>query len=110
MRRKNLKGPPWYDKTLHKNTGLYLCLSIYIISIVFVLGQSIKFYVVFLLNKAEEIFLRFFCKKKKNIRVLIKPTFVGNFEQHLQIQTLILIGYSSPTTLPPIPAFALKSM
>ena len=83
-------------------------LYTYIISIVFVLGQSI--YVVFLLNKAEEIFLRFFCKKKKNIRVLIKPTFVGNFEKHLQIQTLILIGYSSPTTLPPIPAFALKSM
>ena len=108
MRRKNLKGPPWYDKTLHKNTGLNLCLSIYIISIVFVLGQSI--YVVFLLNKAEEILLRFFCKKKKNIRVLIKPTFVGNFEKYLQIQTLVLIGYSSPTTLPQIPAFALKSM
>ena len=107
MRRKNLKGPPWYDKTLHKNIGLYLCLSIYIISIVFVLGQSIC--VVFLLNKAEEIFLRFFCKKK-NIRVLIKPTFVGNFEKYLQIQTLVLIGYSSPTTLPQIPAFALKSM
>ena len=106
MRRKNLKGPPWYDKTLHKNTGLNLCLSIYIIGIV--LGQSI--YVVFLLNKAEEIFRRFFCKKKKNIRVLIKPTFVGNFEKYLQIQTLVLIGYSSPTTLPQIPTFALKSM
>ena len=73
MRRKNLKGPPWYDKTLHKNTGLYLCLSIYIISIVFVLGQSIKFYVVFLLNKAEEIFLRFFCKKKKTFECSSNP-------------------------------------
>ena len=90
------------------------CISVYLYtyiirhSIVLVLGQSI--YVVFLLNKAEEIFLRFFCKKKKNIRVLIKPTFVGNFEKYLQIQTLVLIGYSTPTTLPQIPAFALKSM
>ena len=107
MQRKNLKRPPWYDKTLHKNTGLNLCLSIYIISIESVLVQSI--YVVFLLQKAEEIFLRFFCKKKI-IRVLIKPTFVGNFEKYLQIQTLTLIGYSSQTTLAQIPAFALKSM
>ena len=62
---------------LHKNTGLNLChLCIHIKSLVSFLVQSI--YVVFLLNKAEEIFLSFFCKKKekKAIRVHIKPTFV----------------------------------
>ena len=62
---------------LHKNTGLnlyYLC--IHIKSLVSFLVQSV--YVVFLLNKAEKIFLCFFCKKKgkKAIRVRIKPTFV----------------------------------
>ena len=41
--------------------------------------------------------------------MLIKPTFVGNFEKHLQIQTLILIGYSSPTTLRQIAAFFLHN-
>ena len=34
-RRKNSQGPPWYDRTLHKNTGLNLCLSIYIKSLVY---------------------------------------------------------------------------
>ena len=49
---------------LHKNTGLNLChLCIHIKSLVSFLVQSI--YVVFLLNKAEEIFLSFFCKKKE---------------------------------------------
>ena len=49
---------------LHKNTGLNLChLCIHIKSLVSFLVQSI--YVVFLLNKAEEIFLSFFCQKKR---------------------------------------------
>ena len=43
------------------NTGLNLFLSIR----VSVFEQPIYIYIVFLLNKAEEIFLRFFCKKKK---------------------------------------------
>ena len=51
--RKNPKGPLWHDRTLHKNTGLNLCLSIYIKSLVFVFVQSV--YVVFLLNKAIPI-------------------------------------------------------
>ena len=53
------------------------CISVYLYtyiirhSIVLVLGQSI--YVVFLLNKAEEIFLRFFCKKKKTFECSSNP-------------------------------------
>ena len=101
------------DRILHNNTGLNLCLSIYIKSLVSVFIYSLFMLSwLFLLNKAEEIFLRFFCqkkKKKKNIRVRIKPTFVWNFETYLQIQTLILIGYSSSTTLRQIPAFSLKN-
>ena len=49
LQRKNPKGPLWHDRTLHKNTGLNLCLSIYIKSLVSVFVQSV--YVVFLLNK-----------------------------------------------------------
>ena len=57
---------------LHKNTGLNLChLCIHIKSLVSFLVQSI--YVVFLLNKAEEIFLRFFLPKKKTFAYASNP-------------------------------------
>ena len=49
------------EKRKEKVNLYYLC--IHIKSLVSFLVQSI--YVVFLLNKAEEIFLCFFCKKKK---------------------------------------------
>ena len=53
--------------------------------------------------------LCFFCKKKKSIRIRIVRTFVCKFKTNLQIQTLILIGYSSPFTLRQIPAFSFEN-
>ena len=102
--RKNTKGPPWYDRTLHKTEHLIesLFMPIYFKSSICL---NTVYLCCLLINKVEAKFLRFFCQKKKtNIRVRIKPSFTWNFETCLQIQSLILIGYSSPTTLRQIPA------
>ena len=61
--RKNTKGPPWYDRTLHKTEHLIESLFILIY-----LKPSICLSTVYLccllINKIEAKFLRFFCKKK----------------------------------------------
>ena len=72
MEKRKEKTPKGF---LHKNTGLNLCyLCTHIKSLVSFLVQSI--YVVFLLNKAEEIFLCFFCKKKKKSHSSTHQTYI----------------------------------
>ena len=78
VQRKNSKGPPWYDRTLLENTGLNLCLSIYIKSLV-----SVFIYTVYLccllIKTGWRNISSFLLQKKINILVRIKPTFAVKF-------------------------------
>ena len=62
--RKNSQGPPWYDRTLRKNIGLNLCLSILYIK----RQVSVFIYSLFMLSsyktRLKKYFFVFSAKKK----------------------------------------------
>ena len=94
--RKNPNGPLWHDRTLHTDFirtldwmdhSPFLCLSsIYQKSSIRLC--TVCLYCLLIKQGWRNISSFFLPKKKKNIRVRIKPVFIWNFETYLQRQTL----------------------